>query len=1133
VDARTSSPQRPGGDVWKALSPRQWRVRTKLAAVLLVPALAFLVIAGINMASQISSAREFGRGATIAEFGRQVTAVADDLQAERDLTAGYIAAGRPAANQDAISKALEINERAGTDTSKHVPVPQPSEANPLLVQRKNVDGTLAAYRSAEDRLGDVGAQAQARIDAVRASLDELPALRQAVTKQLLTEGAVSGRYTRLITQLLDIDREIGQRSGNRELSQDVAGLTALGDAKEALAQQRALIYAAASAEEGNRLRSAGPTDLASVVARRSAALQRLRADASGAQLTQYDQVVKGQAVLAVKRLEATATGSGAGALNRNVARQWYAASTTYIQAMRTVEAGLIDGVVARANELRSDAQRQAITTGVLIAAILVIAFLTSLLIARSMIRPLRRLQTSAREVAETRLPDAIERLQRPDATPASVEVEPIGIDSRDEIGDVATTFDQLHREAVRLATEQAALRSNVNAMFVNLSRRSQGLVERQLKLIDELETGEQDPDQLANLFKLDHLATRMRRNSENLLVLAGEDAGRRWGRPIPLVDVLRAATSEVEQYHRVQLTGVPDVEVMGHAVNHVVHLIAELLENATVFSSPESKVLVHSQRLSDGGAMVEIEDRGIGMTPQEVAEANERLARPPVFDVSISRMMGLFVVGRLAGRHGITVRLRQSETGGISAFIRIPIDVLASRFEQRPDEPVAAGAGPDGHSSRPAAVLPPPGGATPNGPTRPALPSGPGGQPTLPGIPVGPLGPNGPLPGPGADLPRRPLSGPGAGQPGQPDGVPDRVVGPGGLPRRTPAASGADGEAPLAAAGGPVSGAPSRGGPNGRPGGNGVTPTLGGATRAPLGPGGQPVQPGQPGQPGQPLRPGGPPGPGAPPGPGYAGPPSPYPQPPYGGPQQPYALPGRPMPNAAEERTPIFEQLQSEWFRRRPSRQTAVAAPPAAAGPTGARPAQPARPGQPPAIPRPMRPAAEAGAGAAPAVQPRTGQPAPGQPFPGQPGPVPPGPVPPGPVPPGAGQPPLHPTAQPAPGHQPAAAADEDAWASPADEGWRAAERLLQPTSGGTTRAGLPMRVPQAHLVPGGADVPAPPPAPAGPPAYRSPEAVRSRLASYHQGVRRGRHADRGDAPTGDGDGDPSEILVQQSQEKS
>ncbi len=688
------APPRAG---WQALSPRNWRVRTKLIAVLVVPAVAFLVLAGFNMGGQIGSAREFGRGETIAEFGRQVTALVHEVQAERDLSAGYIAAGRPDSNAAKIAQITEANAKQ-EDPTKKQPVPAPSLANPMLAQRLNVDAAMASYTAAERDLGDVGPQATARIDAARAQLDGLAQLRSAVLKKQLTEGAITGQYTNVITALSEVDREIGQRSGNRELSQSVAGLTALADLKETLSQERALLYGVAAV---NRFQFGQFQDLSGAVARRQAALLRFRTDATADQRSQYDQLVNGQSVLAVKRLEDNViAGQNRADLGLDE-QQWYSAATTYSQAMREVEVSLLDQVVAQARELRAEAQRQAITTGVIIAAILVIAFLTSLLIARSMIGPLRRLRASAREVSEVRLPEAIERLRRPDASATPLEVEPIPIDSRDEIGDVAMTFDQLHREAVRLATEQAALRSNVNAMFVNLSRRSQGLVERQLKLIDELETGEQDPDQLANLFKLDHLATRMRRNSENLLVLAGEDAGRRWGRPIPLVDVLRAATSEVEQYHRIQLTGVPDVEVMGHAVNHVVHLVAELLENATVFSSPESKVLVHSQRLSDGGAMVEIEDRGIGMTAQEIAESNERLARPPVFDVSISRMMGLYVVGRLAGRHGITVRLRQSETGGVSAFVRIPIDVLASRFEQRPDEPVGAGVGgPDGRPVR-------------------------------------------------------------------------------------------------------------------------------------------------------------------------------------------------------------------------------------------------------------------------------------------------------------------------------------------------------------------------------------------------------------------------------------------------
>ncbi|MFD0631098.1 sensor histidine kinase [Catenulispora yoronensis] len=249
---------------------------------------------------------------------------------------------------------------------------------------------------------------------------------------------------------------------------------------------------------------------------------------------------------------------------------------------------------------------------------------------------------------------------------------------------MARAFDEVHREAVRLATEQAMLRNNVNAMFTNLSRRSQSLVQRQLRLIDELENAEQDPDQLASLFKLDHLATRMRRNGENLLVLAGEEPGRRWSQPVPLIDVLRAAASEVEQYERVTLRDLPTVEVAGRAVNDVVHLVAELLENATSFSAPETKVSVTGNLLNTGGVMLEIEDSGIGMTPEELDDANERLANPPVVDVAISRRMGLFVVGRLATRHGIQVRLRRSATGGITALVLVPAALLAGNLADAP-----------------------------------------------------------------------------------------------------------------------------------------------------------------------------------------------------------------------------------------------------------------------------------------------------------------------------------------------------------------------------------------------------------------------------------------------------------------
>jgi len=230
------------------------------------------------------------------------------------------------------------------------------------------------------------------------------------------------------------------------------------------------------------------------------------------------------------------------------------------------------------------------------------------------------------------------------------------------------------------------LRANLNAMFVNLSRRSQTLIERQLGIIESLEQSEQDADRLSSLFRLDHLATRMRRNSENLLVLAGHEAPRKWTRPVPFVDVLRAAVSEIEQYDRITLNVQSGLVVAGRAASDLVHLVAEVLENATTFSRKNTQVLVTGQLPVSGGVLIEITDAGLGIPDQELAYANWRLDNPPVIDVAVSRRMGLFVVGRLAARHGIKVRLRRAPTGGLSALIWAPETVA----ETEPTLPVGS-----------------------------------------------------------------------------------------------------------------------------------------------------------------------------------------------------------------------------------------------------------------------------------------------------------------------------------------------------------------------------------------------------------------------------------------------------------
>jgi signal transduction histidine kinase len=335
------------------------------------------------------------------------------------------------------------------------------------------------------------------------------------------------------------------------------------------------------------------------------------------------------------------------------------------------------------SSVRDGAIVSALVAGVILIVVLALALWLAIIVARSVLRPLHRLQAGALEVAEVRLPDAVRLISERDGQSVPLDVKPVDVDTSDEIGDVARAFDQVHREALRLATDEAAIHGKLNAILINLSRRNQSIAERQIRLIDSLEQGEQHAERLTSLFRLDHLTTRMRRYSQNLLVLAGQRPSDHSDQSVALVNVIRAAISEIEEYERVSMNVQPSITVGGPAVNDLVHVLAELAENATSLSSADAPVVISGRRLATGGVLIDIVDRGFGMSAEEMAHANWRLDNPPAVDITASKKMGLFVVGRLAARHGIRVRLSPSESAGLKALVWLP-DALITREDTAP-----------------------------------------------------------------------------------------------------------------------------------------------------------------------------------------------------------------------------------------------------------------------------------------------------------------------------------------------------------------------------------------------------------------------------------------------------------------
>ncbi|MEV4067042.1 sensor histidine kinase [Nonomuraea dietziae] len=657
----------PGEDAGRKIALRNWRVRTRLVALIAVPTLVAVLLGALRVTTSISSAEEYGRVADGAELVVALGALGHELALERDLSARHAAANRSGDDLQSLKSQYQAVDTAVTKVK-------------------------SAANVAEESMSELGRRQLAQ---VRTRLDQLPLLRDTVSGEgsQLPPLPVMEKYSEVMSDLHPLYDETVQGISDDELTVTNAALGAIARSKDEVSKQRALLAIALV-----RGRFDGTEFDAFLSARSSRESERnaFRTAATPAQRQFFDDTVTGaeigRAELYVARAvylhnQRTSLRALDTSTTQDTAR-WFEAITKTADRLYTVEKNLSGSISMRAAELRAAEQQVAIINVGLVLVLLFIVLVITAIMARSLVLPLRRLRGDALEVAGRTLPGIVQKLREEGHTAESVEVPPIGVSSRDEIGEVARAFDEVHREAVRLAGEESKLRANVNAMFVNLSRRSQTLVERQITLIDGLEQGEQDEQRLANLFKLDHLATRMRRNSENLLVLAGQDPPRRWSQPVQLVDVARASLSEVENYDRVTLQVPGGAAVAGQAVNDVIHLLAELVENALAFSPRETHVVVSGNRIDGGGVMVSITDSGIGMTHEEIVQANERLAVAPTVDVSVSRRMGLFVVSRLAHRHGIRVQLRPHGSGGLTAMVLLPESLLGGA-----SAPAMAGSG--------------------------------------------------------------------------------------------------------------------------------------------------------------------------------------------------------------------------------------------------------------------------------------------------------------------------------------------------------------------------------------------------------------------------------------------------------
>ncbi|MFJ9544016.1 nitrate- and nitrite sensing domain-containing protein [Streptomyces sp. NPDC101225] len=620
-------------------------IRRKIVALLLVPLVSLTAIWGFATVLTGREAQDlFNVSDVVEKVGYPIEDTVRVLQQERRQTLVYLADPR-------ASDGLAALRRSRTATDEAVAK--------IRTNAKNPDVRDALGHGTDEHL-----------TTVLEAFDGIDALRRSVEDGTVDRAQALDLYNRLVDPCYVLLGNL-HVVDNVEMDKQYRALVNLARARELLSREDALL---GSSLIVGRLTRTESRDVSDLVAQRSLMYDVNLPLLPSSERDRYEEFWKNAATAPLRVAEQSATTATDGRAGEVTAQGWDTAAGNVLDKLGTLNDQASDRYQDRVRPVAMGVIAKAAVAGVLGLVAVLLSLFLSVRVGRTLIRDLRQLRLEAHEASGVRLPSVMRRLSAGEQVDVETEAPRLEYD-KNEIGEVGQALNTLQRAAVEAAVKQAELRAGVSEVFVNLARRSQVLLHKQLTLLDTMERRTEDTDELADLFRLDHLTTRMRRHAEGLVILSGAAPSRQWRKPVQLMDVVRAAVAEVEDYERIEVRRLPRIAVTGPAVADLTHLVAELLENATVFSPPHTAVQVLGERVANGFTL-EIHDRGLGMAADVLLDANLRLAETPEFELSDTDRLGLFVVSRLAQRQNVRVSLQPSPYGGTTAVVFVPDALL-------------------------------------------------------------------------------------------------------------------------------------------------------------------------------------------------------------------------------------------------------------------------------------------------------------------------------------------------------------------------------------------------------------------------------------------------------------------------